>query len=210
MSNKNKFLFPAVAGAVALIGMMNESHGASEQGFFQVDAGGGVVPAIISTFTAGTTAATTSVATPSNVAATTSVAIISGDSTVLAATNTITLASRTTLLGNSNDIIWNTLGSNASGTVTLVVTVPICGSTLTFYDVGGGSGARTFTPSAAATVGSAWSDTLQNKQLTKPFTVFWFGPREPSYTAQMGGVVLKYKAKTQSEMLALAAKAMAS
>jgi hypothetical protein len=205
-----QLLFPAIAGMAALIGSMNEGFGASEQGVFQVDAGGGVAPAITATFAAGTTAATTSVAVPANLASTTSVAIISGDSSVLAVTNAITLASRTTLLSNTNDIIWNTLGSNASGTVTLTVTLPICGSTLTFYDVGGGSGARTFTPSAAATVASAWDDTLQNKQLTKPFTVFWFGPKAPSYTAQMGGVVLKYKAKTQSEMMALAAKAMAS
>lgn len=219
MKNKKtkQYLFPAVAGMAAFVGMMNE-------GFASAPAAAEKSIQMTYEKNTGTPSVSTTTVLPNNDPAYT--VTPSGYSnkqlTIIVnpeeETTSVTVTAASAVARSSQKLTQRiylqhpntTTTKTETATVNLIVTAPRCGDIIEFFDMAIFSGTRSYTPSANAAVGSTWNDDTQNKLLNQPHTTIWYGPVEPAYSNQMGGCKLIYKNKTLDQLQELFMKKLSS
>lgn len=215
MKNKKtkQYLFPAVAGMAAFVGMMNEGFSATKESIqitYEKNMNG--APSVKTESFLSSDAISYPV-TPSDYS-NKQLTIIENP---FASSTSVTVTAETAIATNSQKLTQriylqhpNITTPTTAATVNLIVTAPRCGDIIEFFDMTTFSGSRSYTPSLSAAVGTNWNDDIQNKLLHQPHTTIWYGPVEPAYSDQMGGCKLIYKKKTLDQLQEMFMKKLSS
>lgn len=221
MKNKKtkQYLFPAVAGMAAFVGMMNE-------GFASAPPPTPTQESIQITYEKNMNGApsvkTESFLSNDDILYTVTPSDYSNKQLTIienpfASSTGVTVTAASAVASNSQKLTQriylqhpNITTPTTAATVNLSVTEPRCGDIIEFFDMTTFSGSRSYTPLLNAAVGTNWGDDIQNKLLNQPHTTIWYGPVEPAYSDQKGSCKLVYKKKTLGQLQEMFMKKLSS
>lgn len=200
MNKTKKIIFPAIAGAIAFIGSVNDASATATVTTLELTTGGKMI---------STTAPTATVAAPTGTAATAAAKKVvevvalgtSGNTAIVAGS----IAAATQLCDYTAWIIGQAAGG--SGTVGLTMQVVSPGGEYKIYDASNESGARSLAISNVYFL-SITDEATQQKLSKKIANVTWYGPYQPAFT-EAAGVSVNFKRKTTEEVEAMFAKSLA-